>query len=170
MSCLPRQHEKVLRGAMIAYHHICYVYIDLIQKHQYFSHWQCSKMLSGQLTRFRNKVSVALKSLPVSSWWMRAEKLGSSPHQKSQSSRRPCLWLRLHTLSTSAFRQRLKLQRMGSSSVTGTGWAPRSDLATRTSSILSLSISLWEREIALASVSKAVRSPTLKSHIYSAST
>ncbi len=119
MSCLPRQHEKVLRGAMIAYHHICYVYIDLIQKHQYFSHWQCSKMLSGQLTRFRNKVSVALKSLPVSSWWMRAEKLGSSPHQKSQSSRRPCLWLRLHTLSTSAFRQRLKLQRMGSSSVTG---------------------------------------------------
>lgn len=57
--------------------------------------------------------------LPVSSLWMSSEKLGSSPHQKSQSSRRPCLWLRLHTLSTSALRQRLKLQRMGSSSVTG---------------------------------------------------
>lgn len=57
--------------------------------------------------------------LPASSWWMRSAKFGSSPHQKSQSSRRPCLWLRRHTLSTSAFRQRLKLHRMGSSSVTG---------------------------------------------------
>lgn len=50
---------------------------------------------------------------------MRSAKFGSSPHQKSQSSRRPCRWLRRHTLSTSAFRQRLKLHRMGSSSVTG---------------------------------------------------
>lgn len=58
-------------------------------------------------------------SLPASSWWMRSAKFGSSPHQKSQSSRRPCRWLRRHTLSTSAFRQRLKLHRMGSSSVTG---------------------------------------------------
>lgn len=57
--------------------------------------------------------------LPVSSWWMRSAKLGSSPHQKSQSSLRPCRWLRRHTLSTSALRQRLKLHRMGSSSVTG---------------------------------------------------
>lgn len=57
--------------------------------------------------------------LPASSWWMRSAKFGSSPHQKSQSSRRPCRWLRRHTLSTSAFRQRLKLHRMGSSSVTG---------------------------------------------------
>lgn len=56
---------------------------------------------------------------PASSWWMRSAKLGSSPHQKSQSSLRPCRWLRRHTLSTSAFRQRLKLHRMGSSSVTG---------------------------------------------------
>lgn len=57
--------------------------------------------------------------LPASSWWMRSAKFGSSPHQKSQSSRRPCRWLRRQTLSTSAFRQRLKLHRMGSSSVTG---------------------------------------------------
>lgn len=57
--------------------------------------------------------------LPASSWWMRSAKFGSSPHQKSQSSRRPCRWLRRHTLSTSAFRQRLKLHSMGSSSVTG---------------------------------------------------
>lgn len=54
-----------------------------------------------------------------SSWWMSSAKLGSSPHQKSQSSRRPGVWCRRHTLSTSAFRHRLKLHRMGSSSVTG---------------------------------------------------
>lgn len=57
--------------------------------------------------------------LPASSWWMRSAKFGSSPHQNSQSSRRPCRWLRRQTQSTSAFRQRLKLHRMGSSSVTG---------------------------------------------------
>lgn len=57
--------------------------------------------------------------LPASSWWMRSAKFGSSPHQNSQSSRRPCRWLRRQTHSTSAFRQRLKLHRMGSSSVTG---------------------------------------------------
>lgn len=61
----------------------------------------------------------AKRPLPASSWWMRSAKLGSSPHQKSQSSLRPCRWLRRHTLSTSAFKQRLKLHRMGSSSVTG---------------------------------------------------
>ena len=54
-----------------------------------------------------------------SSWWMSSAKLGSSPHQKSQSSLRPGVWWRRHTLSTSAFKQRLKLHRMGSSSVTG---------------------------------------------------
>lgn len=53
------------------------------------------------------------------SWWTSSAKLGSSPHQKIQSSRRPGVWCLLHTLSTSAFRQRLKLHRMGSSSVTG---------------------------------------------------
>lgn len=56
---------------------------------------------------------------PASSWWMRSAKLGSSPHQKSQSSLRPCRWLRRHTLNTSALRQRLKLHKIGSSSVTG---------------------------------------------------
>ena len=61
----------------------------------------------------------ALTHSPVNSWWMRSAKLGSSPHQKSQSSRRPCLWLLFHTLSTSERRQRPKLPRMGSSSVTG---------------------------------------------------
>lgn len=53
------------------------------------------------------------------SWWTSSAKLGSSPHQKIQSSRRPGVWCLRHTLSTSAFRQRLKLHRMGSSSVTG---------------------------------------------------
>ncbi len=121
MSCLPRQHEKVLRGAMIAYHHIFVMCLSIYYKSTSTFHIDNTQRcyLGGQLTRFRNKLRVALKSLPVSSWWMSSEKLGSSPHQKSQSSRRPCLWLRLHTLSTSALRQRLKLQRMGSSSVTG---------------------------------------------------
>lgn len=54
-----------------------------------------------------------------SSLWMSSAKLGSSPHQKSQSSRRPGVWCRRHTLSTSAAMHRLKLHKMGSSSVTG---------------------------------------------------
>lgn len=54
-----------------------------------------------------------------SSLWISSAKLGSSPHQKSQSSLRPGVWCRLHTLSTSAARHRLKLHRIGSSSVTG---------------------------------------------------
>lgn len=57
--------------------------------------------------------------LPARSWWIRSAKLGSSPHQNIHSSLRPGLWSRRQTLSTSAFRQRLKLLRMGSSSVTG---------------------------------------------------
>lgn len=59
------------------------------------------------------------KLLPERSWWIRSAKLGSSPHQNIQSSLRPGLWSRRQTLSTSALRQRLKLLRMGSSSVTG---------------------------------------------------
>lgn len=67
-----------------------------------------------------NGTSVYAKEFPpASSLWMRSAKFGSSPHQKSQSSLRPCCWHLLHTLSISAFRQRLKLHRMGSSSVTG---------------------------------------------------
>ena len=54
-----------------------------------------------------------------SSLWMSSAKLGSSPHQKSQSSLRPGVWCLLQTLSTSAAMHRLKLHRMGSSSVTG---------------------------------------------------
>lgn len=54
-----------------------------------------------------------------SSLWISSAKLGSSPHQKSQSSLRPRVWCLLQTLSTSAAMHRLKLHRMGSSSVTG---------------------------------------------------
>lgn len=54
-----------------------------------------------------------------SSLWISSAKLGSSPHQKSQSSLRPGEWCLLQTLSTSAAMHRLKLDRMGSSSVTG---------------------------------------------------
>lgn len=54
-----------------------------------------------------------------SSLWISSAKLGSSPHQKSQSSLRPGVWCLLQTLSTSAAMHRLKLHRMGSSSVTG---------------------------------------------------
>lgn len=50
---------------------------------------------------------------------MSSAKLGSSPHQKSQSSRRPGVWCLRHTLRTSTARHRLKLHRIGSSSVTG---------------------------------------------------
>lgn len=58
-------------------------------------------------------------NLLESSLWISSAKLGSSPHQKSQSSLRPGVWCLLHTLRTSAARQRLKLHRIGSSSVTG---------------------------------------------------
>lgn len=54
-----------------------------------------------------------------SSLWISSAKLGSSPHQKSHSSLRPGVWCLLHTLSTSAARHRLKLHKIGSSSVTG---------------------------------------------------
>lgn len=56
---------------------------------------------------------------PVKSWWIRSAKLGSSPHQNIHSSLLPGLWSRRQTPSTSALRQRLKLLKMGSSSVTG---------------------------------------------------
>lgn len=70
-------------------------------------------------TGVRNQPWARPKLLPERSWWIRSAKLGSSPHQNIQSSLRPGRWSRRHTLSTSALRQRLKLLRMGSSSVTG---------------------------------------------------
>lgn len=45
--------------------------------------------------------------------------MGSSPHQNIHNSLLPGLWSRRQTPSTSALRQRLKLLKMGSSSVTG---------------------------------------------------
>ncbi len=122
--------------------------------------------LGGQLTRFRNKLRVALKSLPVSSWWMSSEKLGSSPHQKSQSSRRPCLWLRLHT-------QHIRLKTTAEAAEDGVLLGDREQDGRRGRTLPHVplpfypcQISLWEREIVLASVSKAVRSPTLKRHTF----
>lgn len=58
-------------------------------------------------------------NLLKSSLWISSAKLGSSPHQKSQSSLRPGVWCLLQTLNTSAAKHRLKLHKIGSSSVTG---------------------------------------------------
>lgn len=66
-------------------------------------------------------ISLARNKLlsPDKSWWIRSAKLGSSPHQNIHNSLLPGLWSRRQTPSTSALRQRLKLLKMGSSSVTG---------------------------------------------------
>lgn len=110
-----------------------------VWKHPQSNHWFCNEKFSieSSLTPGKNHVKNISTTHSFSiihydlcqfnikadihdrSWWTSSAKLGSSPHQKIQSSRRPGVWCLRQTLSTSAFRQRLKLHRMGSSSVTG---------------------------------------------------
>ncbi|TNN59876.1 hypothetical protein EYF80_029925 [Liparis tanakae] len=60
---------------------------------------------------------------------------GERTRQKSQSSLRPGVWCLLHTLSTSAVRHRLKLHKIGSSSVTGKRIGEELTLARAQSSV-----------------------------------